>query len=142
MQIYQFYLKLEKHYIPDGAFEFIHLAVILIEKILRAIYKDIIGASIKTQRRNVNTQFNVNLQDIMREPQIEEFLGTDLYHYLIYIMIDDEGLNLRNNALHGFLEVEYFHHNYSRILMHLILLVLNVKQLVNQSEPVRSPKID
>jgi len=125
-EIYKYYLKFEKYYAPQSAFEFIHMAVILIEKILRQMYKEVKGTNITPQRRNAQTQFNVNLQDIMRDSQFQEFLGTDLYHYLDYILIDDEGLNLRNNALHGFFKIENYNHHYSKILMHSILLILNL----------------
>jgi len=124
-ETYKYYLKVEKYYAPQSAFEFINMSVILIEKILRQMYKELKGTNITTQRRNFQTQFNVNLQDIMGNSQFQEFLGTDLYHYLHYILIDDEGLNLRNNALHGFLKIEGYHHYYSRILMHSLLLILN-----------------
>ncbi|MBF8983987.1 DUF4209 domain-containing protein [Lutibacter sp. B2] len=120
----RYYFRIEKYYSKDNSFEFMHFCVILIEKLLRDLHKKILGTQITSMRSDKEAQLNTNLQEIMRKPEIQEFFRENVYRYLEYALIDDTGLNLRNNALHGLLDLEVFHHNYSRILMHIILVII------------------
>ncbi len=117
--------KVVSYYNADKAFEFMHFSVVLIEMVLRDMYKKVKGTQIQTMKIDVEAQTNVNLQDILKDDDIKEYLGEDLYKYIEYNLIDEMGLNLRNNILHGFADRRVFHHNYSRLLMHIFLVIVN-----------------
>ncbi|ELC8426412.1 DUF4209 domain-containing protein [Clostridium perfringens] len=122
--IYKYYLQIEKYYSKEHTFEFINMSVILIEKIIRNINKTISGNSIVVQKKNKETQFNINLQEIMKEKKIKEFFGKGFYDYIDYVLINDKGLNLRNNALHGLMKVEDYNLKNTYFLMHIILILV------------------
>jgi hypothetical protein len=116
--------KVVFYYNADKAFEFMHFSVVLIEMVLRDMYKKVKGTQIQTMKIDVGAQINVNLQDILKDDDIKEYLGENLYKYIEYNLIDEMGLNLRNNVLHGLADEQVFHHNYSRLLMHTFLVIV------------------
>ncbi|HFD2031388.1 TPA: DUF4209 domain-containing protein [Clostridium perfringens] len=122
--IYKYYLQIEKYYSKEHTFEFTNMGVILIEKIIRNINKTINGNSIVVQKKNKETQFNINLQEIMRDRKIKEFLGENFYNYIDYVLINDKGLNLRNKALHGLIKIEEYNLRNTYFIMHIILILI------------------
>lgn len=120
---YEYYLKIEKHYNKKSACEFITLGVILAEKIIRNISKVINNKTIVNQRRDKRVQFDSNLQELLKDDNIKKFLGDDLYQYIDYILINDKGLNLRNNALHGLLDMNDYNELYMNVIMQINLIL-------------------
>jgi hypothetical protein len=108
----------------DKAFEFMHSSVVLTERLLRDLYQALKGSKIKTMKTTPAAQINVNLQDIMKDDDIKNFFGESIYKYIEYNLIDERGLNFRNLILHGLIGIEVFHHQYSRLLLHIILVII------------------
>lgn len=120
-----YYLRIEKYYSFDTSFEFVHFTVIFIEKLFRDLYKELAGKQILINRTNKSTQSNLNLQDIMKSDEMKDFLSHSLYEYTKYILIDELGLNLRNELLHGISDTVKFGFGYSQILLHFVLVIIN-----------------
>lgn len=129
-----YFKRVQSYYNEDEAFEFMHFSVILIEMILRDMYRMVKGTQIQTMKVDAGAQINVNLQDILKDDDIKGFLGENLYKYIEYNLVDDRGLNFRNNILHGLIDIQVFHHNYSRLLMHIFLvIVVHVNSKIEES---------
>lgn len=123
--IYRYYLYIEKYFSYDSSVEFTILGSILIEKILRYIYKELKYKSIISKRKDCKLQVEVNLQDILKDNEIKNFLNDDLHEYLRYILIDEDGLNLRNKIMHGIIELKELDISKMYIVMHIILVLLS-----------------
>ena len=76
------------------------------------------------QRKNKDAQFNINLQEIMKDKKMKEFLGENFYNYIDYVLINDKGLNLRNKALHGLIKIEEYNLKNTYFIMHIILILI------------------
>lgn len=120
-----FFSKVIRFYKEDSAFEFMHFAVVLIEKVLRDLYRRINNTQITSMKTDASAQLHVNLQDIMKDEAVKAFLGEDLYKYMEHLLVEERGYNFRNLIAHGLLNIRAFNHMNSRALLHLILVVIN-----------------
>ena len=120
-----YYLRIEKYYSKDLAFEFVHFSVILLERLFRELYIELKNTQIVSQKKATNTQLNINLQEILKDEEIREFLSNSFYKYIEFILTNDLGLNLRNNTVHGLIDHRTLNHRYSQLLIHLIIVLIN-----------------
>ncbi|TGK12928.1 DUF4209 domain-containing protein [Leptospira stimsonii] len=77
---------------------FVHNIIPQIEHALRELLGILGGSTMKAKEEIYNLK---NLDEILRDPLILNFLGQDLSEYLRILLTDNRGWNLRNNVMHG-----------------------------------------
>lgn len=69
-----------------------------------------------------------NLNDILREPVIKTSLGDDLRLYLLTLLADERGHNVRNNICHGLTLPEQLNEGLSTQTLHALLAVSLIRR--------------
>lgn len=111
-----------KRYIP-----FIHVIVPCIEAIIRNIYRDEIGVDILVKNADCSTQTTANLSDILKNNAFKAKIKEDAYEYLVYLLNDETGENIRNNVAHRLKNAEYYNEYRSRLLMHFLIYLCSIE---------------
>lgn len=73
------------------------------------------------------------LYDILRDEMVEVVLTDRIVKYLIVVLVDPRGLNLRNLVCHGLMPADGFGEQMTDRLFHILLLLT----LVNKKQPVK-----
>ena len=110
-----------------------HVLVPQIEHILRRLLAST-GCPVNKSVRGVFQEKNLN--DILREPVLREILGEDVRLYLLMLLADQRGWNLRNSLCHGMLDITQVNRVVSDRILH-VLLVLGSFRERHGEEPDR-----
>lgn len=131
-EAYEYYLKVEKYFGGNSFVESMTFGSILVEKLLRHIYRLLKNYEITPKRIDPRIQIEINLQDIFKESEIVKILGGDLTKYFRYVLIDEEGYNIRNKIAHGLMKCDEFERWKELVIIHIILVLLyKIKKIIN-----------
>jgi Domain of unknown function (DUF4209) len=104
----------------------IHLIIPQIEQALRQL---LILMSVSPLKSGRNGTMQVkNLNDILREPAINNALGEDVRLYLLTLLADERGQNIRNIVCHGLAAPAQFNQGFANQTLHALLAVSLVRQ--------------
>jgi hypothetical protein len=115
-----------KAYLDADHTKAIHVIVPQIEQALRQLLT-LKGVPILKPGRNGTMQLK-NLNDILREPAINESLGEDLRLYLLTFLADERGQNIRNTICHGLAAPAQFNQRLADQTLHALLAVALIRQ--------------
>jgi len=99
----------------------IHLAIPQIENALRQVLV-LSGTTILRADGN-GTLMVKNLNQVLRDPVVQQALPDDVRFYLRILLCDQRGLNIRNNVCHGLWSSEHFNWYTADRVMHAVLLI-------------------
>jgi hypothetical protein len=115
-----------KAYLDGDHTKAIHVIVPQIEQALRQLLTLTGGSTLKPGRGG--TMQLKNLNDILREPAIEQSLGEDLRLYLVTFLADQRGQNIRNTICHGLAAPAQFNQRLADQTLHALLAVSLIRQ--------------
>jgi len=105
---------------------FIHVIVPCIESIIRNIYKKEIGVDIQVKNNDNSVQTTLNLSDILKTDAFKARVKEDAHEYLMYLLNDETGQNIRNNVAHRLKNAEYYNEYLSRLLLHILIFLCSI----------------
>lgn len=113
---------INERYIP-----FICTIVPFIEKVLRHLYLGLNYSKTKVKNVQLDTQTDVNLTDILNNEEVVKVINKDFIQYMKWVMnLENEGLNIRNNSMHGFVESNFYHKGNAIVLFHILIYLSNI----------------
>jgi len=98
----------------------IHVLIPQIEHMLRMLAGQI-GIPKTTAGSKKGTMQARTLGDILSDPVLKDTLDEDIRLYLVALLVDQRGLNLRNRVAHGLLEFNQLDHSFSNRVLHVLL---------------------
>ena len=104
----------------------VHVLIPQIECALRRLLK-MTGQPVNKPGRAPGTMEDKNLNDILREQAIQMALGEDIVRYLLTLLADKRGLNIRNRVAHGFMNKEEFTRTLADRVFHTLLVLALVR---------------
>lgn len=103
----------------------LHLLTPQIERALRRLLE---LSGISTYRPGRHGGFKLKtLDEILREPAIEQVLGTDFTLYARVLLTDHRGLNVRNALAHGVLTADQMTSALGDRIIHVLLMIARVR---------------
>lgn len=116
---------LEKDYLSA-----LHILVPQFESTVRRMFSKV-GYS-TTSIRKGNTQQEVTFNEFLLRDDVKSALGNDVHKLIQIVMVEQSGLNLRNEIAHGLIELPNI--NYTKciliIYLFLILTTYNIEKLI------------
>jgi lysyl-tRNA synthetase class 1 len=76
-----------------------------------------------------------NLNEILREAAIQTALGEDLQLYLLTLLVDQRGQNIRNMICHGFASPVHFNQRVADRMLHVLLTLSLVRERTSPNAP-------
>jgi hypothetical protein len=114
-----------KAYFKGDPLVALHLLVPPIEAVVRELAA-LIGCD--TYRPNRYGGMNLRLlDDLLRDPRVEQVLTTDVTLYLRVLLTDLRGLNLRNRLCHGMLSADECGHGMADRVFHVLMLLSSLR---------------
>jgi hypothetical protein len=120
-------------YLEDDHVKAIHVLIPQVEHTLRQLLK-LIGVPTVRAGRNGTMQVK-NLNEILREPAIHSVLGEDLQVYLLTLLADQRGQNIRNLICHGFATPAQLNQQIADRVFHVLLTLARVRQEPEAESP-------
>lgn len=120
-----------KAYVAGDHIKAIHVLIPQIEQALRQTLLFCGGSALKGGRNGVMQQKNLN--DILREPALAKALGEDIRLYLLTLLADERGVNIRNTVCHGLAGFNELNPGLSAQILHALLTVSLVRKKQSQS---------
>lgn len=109
-----------ERYLEEDYVSSIHVLIPQLETTLRQILGNIGEPTTKYRAGSVQER---TLEDILRDPKLEEHLGEDICNYLRVFLVDKVGDNLRPDMAHGLLTVDMCTRNKVITIIHLLLVL-------------------
>ena len=110
-----------KAYLEDDYVAAVHVLVPTIEAALRTLLQGLGRPVWRVPRRGSDEERHVVLLDeLLRDPALEEYLKEDSATYLRMLLSDRRGWNVRNNVCHGLLHGDSFGRMLSDRLVHVL----------------------
>jgi hypothetical protein len=69
------------------------------------------------------TQQEQTFTKFLEREEVKDFLGTNFHRYLEMVMVDQTGLNLRNDIAHGLIKPEDCNETNAQTVLHLLLML-------------------
>jgi len=92
------------HYFADDHVSALHLLVPRIEHMLKSTFEQTGAPSVTVpNERQIREQ---TFGDFLRREDVRSILGESIWYYLNFALVDESGLNLRNDIAHGWIELE------------------------------------
>ncbi len=108
----------------------IHVLLPQIEHALRRLLGLLGKPTNKHRRSDLTVMVEKTLNDILENEQsIQDCLGEGVIMYLRVVLCDPRGLNVRNSVAHGLMKPEQFNRFVSDRLLHIILLLAEIREL-------------
>jgi len=104
----------------------IHVLIPEIEHALRRLLA-LMNVPILKAGRNGTTQAK-NLNEVLREAAIQKVFGEDAQLYLLTLLADQRGQNIRNVVCHGFATPLHFNQQVADRVFHVLLTLARVRQ--------------
>lgn len=123
----QFKITIESFYKRDYI-QFMYIAPSLIELILKSFLEKIEGELLSITGEHFTEKTMSQIISALREDE-NSYLDTCILEYISYILVSKEGLNLRNNILHGNFNDYAF--NKSNAMYIYIILIYLIRYFVN-----------
>jgi Domain of unknown function (DUF4209) len=112
----------------------IHVLVPQIEHMLRTLAGQIGIPKTTSGSRKGSMQARA-LGDILSDAVLKETLDEDIRLYLVTVLVDQRGLNLRNRVSHGLMELDQLDQSLSHRLLHVLLTLRLIWVEVRQTTP-------
>ena len=104
----------------------VHLLIPQIEASIRRL-AEFLGIAIIKQGRNGAMQYKL-LDELLREPQMQETLGKDTSWYFRILLTDQRGWNLRNSVSHGLLTHGQLGQGMADRVLHALLCLALIRE--------------
>lgn len=112
------------HFFNGKYISFLCVVVPTIESLLRNMYEKYNGTTILVKNSNNELQNTVNLTDILKDEKVSENISRDFISYLQYLLNDETSSeNIRNNIAHRITDGNFYSHERSLIVLHLLLVL-------------------
>jgi len=109
------------HYFADDHVSALHLLVPRIEHMLKSTFEQTGAPSVTVpNERQIREQ---TFGDFLRREDVRNILGESIWYYLNFALVDESGLNLRNDIAHGWIELESCNRLTVQISLYCILLL-------------------
>jgi hypothetical protein len=107
-------------YFSDDHVSALHILVPRIEHILKSVFEQAgLPLAVIPNKRQIREQ---TFGDFLRRQEVRGILGKDIWHYLYYLLVDERGINLRNDVAHGW--ITYLACNRLTVQMALFAILL------------------
>ena len=113
-------------YLAGDHVKAIHVLIPQVEHTLRRLLT-LLGVPTLRAGRNGTLQVK-NLNEILREAAIQNALGEDLQLYLLTLLADQRGQNIRNVICHGFATPVHLNQRVSDRVLHVLLTLALVRE--------------
>ncbi|MCY3545039.1 MAG: DUF4209 domain-containing protein [Chloroflexi bacterium] len=113
-------------FMQGDALTSVHLLIPQIEAAIRRL-AELLGIAIIRPGRSGAMQYRL-LDELLRDPNIEETLGRDASWYFRILLTDQRGWNLRNSVSHGLLPHEQFEQGMADRVLHALLLLCLIRE--------------
>lgn len=116
-----------ERYFADDHVSAIHVLVPRVEHMLRAAFEQagLVSVVLPNQRQIREQTFG----EFLRREEVRQALGEDIWTYLSYGFVDDQGLNIRNQVAHGWLKPEQCHQGLVQIVLFAILILTRLHRM-------------
>lgn len=98
----------------------IHVLVPQLEATLRKVLETLGEPTISMRQGAIREK---PLDEVLRSPKMESFLGLDLSYYLKVFLVDKRGDNLRHDIAHGLINKQRCNENITNIVLHQLLIL-------------------
>ena len=114
------------HYFADDHVSALHLLVPRIEHMLKSTFEQTGAPSVTVpNERQIREQ---TFGDFLRREDVRNILGESIWYYLNFALVDESGLNLRNDIAHGWIELESCNRVTVQISLYCILQLTRLQK--------------
>lgn len=99
----------------------LHILVPQFESTLRRLFSNAGYAT--TSRKKETVQHEETFNEFLSRQDIREALGEDIHKLIEIVMVEQSGLNLRNNVAHGLMGLSEFDENTNILVIYLFLIL-------------------
>jgi hypothetical protein len=120
------------HYFSEDHLSALHILVPRIEHMLKSAFEQVglPSVAVPNERQFREQTFG----DFLRRDDVRKALGESIWHYLYFALVDESGLNLRNDIAHGWITIETCNRVTVQVSIYCVLLVTRL-----QSSPPEKP---
>jgi hypothetical protein len=127
---------LERYFAEDYA-SALHLLTTRIEHMLKSAFEQVgVPVIVVADQRRIREQ---TLGDFLNRGEVRTALGEDLWFYTCYVLVDESGLNLRNDVAHGWIQFHSCNRLTVQIILFLILLLTRLHREHEEDEKKHIP---
>ena len=113
------------HYFAEDYVSMLHVLVPRIEHMLKSVFEQIGMPSVAVpNERQIREQ---TFGDFLCREDVRKALDEGVWHYLYFALVDESGLNLRNDVAHGWIRIESCNRTTVQICLYAILLVTRLR---------------
>jgi hypothetical protein len=114
------------HYFADDHVSALHLLVPRIEHMLKSTFEQtgVPSVAVPNERQIREQTFG----DFLRREDVRNTLGESIWYYLYFALVDESGLNLRNDIAHGWIELESCNRVTVQISLYCILQLTRLQK--------------
>jgi len=121
--------KALSHYFSEDYVSALHILVPRIEHMLKSAFEQCGMPSVAIpNERQVREQ---TFGDFLRKEEVKKALGESIWHYIYFALIDESGLNLRNDIAHGWMKIDGCNRFTFQISIYCVLLLTNLRRVPN-----------
>jgi hypothetical protein len=113
----------------------VHVLLPQIESALRNLLMLLGSPPNKPTGNNIGTMQLKNLNDVLRDPEVQACLGENLWRYLLVFLADPRGQNARNRVAHGLVPHEHFSRPLSDRVIHVLLTLGLIRKRLERPLP-------
>lgn len=120
------------HYLSDDFVSALHVLVPRIEHMLKSAFEQAgLPPIVVPNQRQIREQ---TLGDFLRREEVRQALGEDIWYYLYYSLVDERGLDLRNDVAHGWIVFPACSRVSVQIVLFAILLLTRLRRTPRPGE--------
>jgi len=108
-------------YFDEDYVSAIHVLTPRVEKVLKGMFT--IAGLVHLAIPNKHRMTEVLLGNFLARPDVKRVLGDQVWLYLNYTLVDEMGLNLRNDVAHGWIAKAQCNRYLAQLLIHIFLLL-------------------
>jgi hypothetical protein len=114
------------HYFEGDYVSALHLLIPRIEHILKSAFEKLdIPLLVLPNEHQIREQ---TLGDFLNRDDVKKVVGESVWYYLNYVLINEIGLNLRNEIAHGWIKIESCDKYSVQVVLFCILLLTRLKK--------------
>lgn len=115
------FTKAVKYFSDNQYMEFMYMSPTLIEIILKQYLYQINGDALSFRESLVEKTLNQIIDELIKDDNC--YIDKNILKYISYIMVENVGMNIRNEILHGNYKDDYFN-IYQAMNLYIILIYL------------------
>lgn len=130
-----------ERYLAKDYVSALHVLTPRVEHMVKSAFEQAGGPVLVIQsRKQIREQ---TLGDFLRREDVRKAFGEDIWNYLWYALVDENGLNLRNDVAHGWIRSSQCTRVSVQVILYVILLLTRLRQErdraegTDESEPVK-----